>query len=271
MGSIRVMSFNVRGDYNEGIRSWKQRAPVCIELIQDLAPDVVGFQELQPTHYTSLQRDLTGYTIELGLPYDYEEHPSIAWKANRLEKQESGYFWLSETPEEFSRGWDAACVRSLFWIRFRVKRSGRSILFLNTHLDHVGKQARLESARQIVKRVKTIRRKEEPVILTLDLNDEPGSPAYRHIVQQEFLDCFIESGGQDGPELFTFHGFVGQPQPEGRRIDHIFLSPGESRMLPSEVRIPTYCRKEKDSQTGLEECCYPSDHYPVVVDIDFDE
>ena len=58
----------------------------------------------------------------------------------------SGTFWLSETPEKPSMGWDASYNRVVTWGKFKSKVSGKHFLVFNTHFDHRGDEARKNSA-----------------------------------------------------------------------------------------------------------------------------
>jgi len=124
---LRIMTFNVRGDYNDGLNAWAKRSALNVATILEYAPDVIGFQEAQDVHLDVYRERLAGYALELGPQYN-NDHPysynAVALREDVLEKAEAGGFWLSETPDETGFGWDAACVRSANWVRLRGAGGG---------------------------------------------------------------------------------------------------------------------------------------------------
>jgi hypothetical protein len=115
---------------------------------------------------------------------------TIAYLPERLELLDRGGFYLSETPEVWSLGWDATYVKALTWARFRHREDQLEFLSLNTHLEHIGERARVESVHLILSRLPELHAKNSPVIFTGDVT-------------------FLDAGGEDSAATFTFHGFEG--------------------------------------------------------------
>src|SRR5690606_41419680 len=53
-----------------------------------------------------------------------------------------GQFYLSETPDRSSYGWDAAAIRLCNWVLFNDRNTGRNFFVFNAHFDHIGQVAR---------------------------------------------------------------------------------------------------------------------------------
>jgi endonuclease/exonuclease/phosphatase family metal-dependent hydrolase len=261
LSSFRVMTFNVRGANREdGINIWPQRAQLNIEMIEHYAPDLIGFQECQHGNLTIYQEQLKQYQHVSGPlagneePYDYN---TISWKPSRLRQINSGSFWLSQTPEVAAFGWDAACIRAAHWMRFKLVGNEKELLHVNTHLDHVGEQARQEGARLILQWLTQLRDTNLPIIVTGDFNCEPGSPAYRLFLEHDFVDVYIATGNIDDELAGTFHDFgkIDTSFKEAQwRIDWILLHDPLGQLQPRTCEILRY------AQPPL----YPSDHYPVL-------
>src|SRR5690606_11916765 len=185
---------------------------------------VVGAQEALDHQVKQLMEDMHGFAwVGVGRTDGKTggEYSPILYRTDRLELLDDGTFWLSPTPDEPSKGWDAALPRIATWARFRDRAGGGEFLAVNTHFDHVGEEARTQSARLIVERVKAMQG-DLPVIITGDFNAQPDSDAYRTMAEA-FRDARdVSTTGHFGPDG-TFGTFTPRPQP-ARRIDYIFVN-----------------------------------------------
>lgn len=267
MSGLRVMSFNVRGArFLDGENSWERRAALNVETIRRCAPDLIGFQELELDHLRAYQQHLPEYEYWLGLKTSSNEPPfeyvAIFWKAERLILLDAGGFWLNEEPHMFAPGWDAACTRVANWARLRMVDNGHELLFLNTHLDHVGEEARVNGTELILRRLSELQTNDLPVIVSGDFNCHPGSPAYKLFIERGFVDTYLTSSNRGDETSNTFHAFgrlnvkTGKQKGEILRIDWIL-----SRDQVGQLR-PEQCEIVRDARPPL----YPSDHYPVVTE-----
>ena len=264
MIKFRAMTFNVRGIFpsmNDGVNAWEFRSAFTAEVIRKYSPDVIGFQEMQKTHWNDYLAALPEFERSLGPEADNQEpycYMSIFWKPDVFEKTDEGKFWLSPTPEVYSKGWGTSCVRSANWTRLRPKGGeGFELLFLDTHLDHGSRLAKIEGARLIAKRLEEIRRKSDLVLVTADFNSVPGSDVHSEFAGAGFADTFLASGRKDGPGVSTGHGF-GRVPPDGMcRIDWILAKTSLPGVTFENATIAT------DNKAPL----YPSDHYPYFVDV----
>lgn len=144
-----VMTMNMRYDNPEdGENNWRFRRERIAAMLREQAPDVFGTQELLANQYDDLGALLPDYrSVGVGREDGDRagEFNAVFFRADAFELLDSGTFWLSEEPERpGSKGWDGACERLATWVVLRRGGDGREFLFINTHLDHVGEQARRE-------------------------------------------------------------------------------------------------------------------------------
>lgn len=258
--TIGVMTFNIRYDNpSDGVHRWDLRKDWVGEIINTTFPDIVGIQEALRHQLDSLAVRLpeyqwTGVGRSDGL--NSGEFSPIFYRADRLVLQDGGTFWLSDTPDSTgSVGWDAALPRIVTWGRFLNLRSGDSFYAFNTHFDHRGVVARLESAKLIVDRVLQIAGS-SPYILTGDFNFQDSSPAYTALLDDGVNGTGLTDSRSvaEMADIGTFRGFeTGSTEP--RTIDYIFVSPDV---------IPTGHRVLDESRDGR----YPSDHLPVYATVE---
>ena len=172
---------------------------------------------------------------------------------------DSGCFWLSETPDKPSVGWDAKYPRICSWAQLQDRNTGNTLYFLNTHFDHVGKQARKESACMIVK---WIRRHSDcgETILVGDFNVDQRSESYRELVKTGFLTDSFEAAPIRMAATGTVNGFDPQRW-TGQRIDHVLVTRGIEVLRYGLLTNPYW----SVDCAGNREARLPSDHYPVSV------
>lgn len=172
--SLRVMTYNIRYDNpQDPVHSWEKRKSKVLQIINDHRPDVLGVQEAL-SHQV---KDLVGSEKNLafvGVGRDdgrkAGEFSAIIFRTDRFDLQEHGDFWLSEKPDEpGSIGWDAAHPRIATWALVIDKQEARKILLVNTHLDHIGQEARKRSVELIKSRIAELGY-DVPVIITGDFN-----------------------------------------------------------------------------------------------------
>jgi len=164
------------------------------------------------------------------------EYAPIFYKKDRFILLDSGCFWLSETPDKPSVGWDAKYPRICSWAQLQDRNTGNTLYFLNTHFDHVGKQARKESACMIVK---WIRRHSDcgETILVGDFNVDQRSESYRELVKTGFLTDSFEAAPIRMAATGTVNGFDPQRW-TGQRIDHVLVTRGIEVLRYGLLRTP---------------------------------
>lgn len=258
---IDVMSFNVRYDNpGDSLNNWRFRKDRVANAIRFYDAEIVGTQEVLHGQLQDLQQRLPEYgVIGVGREDGKEkgEYSALWYKKDRFEVLDSGNFWLSETPEVAgSKGWDGACERIAAWAKLKDKESGKVVLALNTHLDHIGEVARREGVALVLDRVQELG-KGLQVIVTGDFNAGPESDVIRQVTDTDnpkhLVDARTIAPIVYGPD-WTFHDFGRWPLAERERIDYVFLGEG--------WQVTRY-----GILAELENEAYLSDHAPVLVTI----
>jgi endonuclease/exonuclease/phosphatase family metal-dependent hydrolase len=258
---VRVMSFNVRyATALDGDNHWDKRKQFLAETVLAFDPDLLGTQETQAGQRDFLAEKLTGYEAFGAGRDDGKDHGEMAalfFRKGRFEKTAGGHFWLSDTPDTpGSKGWDAALPRIATWVKLkdRTDPKGQPVLFLNTHLDHMGRKARAASAALVRKKLVELGDGCR-VIVTGDFNAGEGSDPYTALFGDTdgkpapVIDSFRAAYPTRGKAEGTFNGFKADAV-TGDRIDWI----GCSRDW--DVRLAGIDRTTQDGRT-------PSDHFPV--------
>lgn len=250
---MEVMSYNIKyANENDGENSWSQRKDFITNQLKFYEPDIFGVQEAvlgQLTHFTS---ELDGYEY-IGTGRDggeKGEFSALLYKTAKFDVQLSGTFWLAKDVTKPSKGWDAAFPRVCTYALFEDKETGKQFWVFNTHFDHRGTKARLESAKLVITKMKEINTAGLPAILMGDLNLEPETKAIKLIADELRDSRKIAKKVAFGSEG-TFNGYKFH-EPVTRRIDYIFVN--------NEVEVLKYgvLTDSKDQK-------YPSDHFPVLI------
>ena len=251
---MRFMTYNLRYDNpNDGENRWDLRKEFLRDQLKFFEPDVMGIQEGLKHQLDYLDGELSAYSyIGVGRDDGKEkgEYTAIFYKVERLRLIKESTFWLSESPDQISVGWDAALERICTYALFEEKGSGAKFYVFNTHFDHRGEKARRKSAQLILKQIKTLNEENYPAILMGDLNLTPDTKAIKSI-SKKLGDSRHVAKLAFGPDA-TFTGFDFSKAPQ-RRIDYIFAS--------DNIEIQKYAVLT-DSQNQK----YPSDHFPVFIE-----
>lgn len=223
---INVITYNIRyATENDGINAWSKRKDNVKALINFYEADILCTQEALAEQYDFLLENSGFEAVGAGRDDGKRkgEFSPIYYNKSRFSKKDGGVFWLSQTPNVPSKGWDAMFNRVCTWVRLYDKLNKKEFLVFNTHYDHVGVQARIESAKLIKQKIQEIAPK-LPVVYTGDLNVTPETEAIATI--KSFLNDSKEVSMEApyGPEG-TFNGFKFD-SPLKDRIDYIFVNKG---------------------------------------------
>lgn len=255
--NIKAMTYNIRLNVDsDGENSWDYRKDYFLSQIQFYEPDVLGMQEVTPGQLTYIASKLKDYSF-VGIGRDENnqgESSNIFFKKDRFKLKESGTFWLSDTPDRVSKGWDAAINRICTYLLLYDRTMKKQFWVFNTHLDHIGELARTNSIFLIMDKIKSINKGNFPVVFMGDLNSEPETARIKSlkIVMQDTREISIQKPfGPDG----TFNGFK-HNEAVTRLIDYIFISKGKSFLVQKYAVLSD----SKDLK-------YPSDHLPVYVEL----
>ncbi|MGE0020587.1 MAG: endonuclease/exonuclease/phosphatase family protein [Draconibacterium sp.] len=254
---INVVTFNIRfNTENDGINAWPNRIEMATGLLKFHEADLFGLQEALHGQILDVQKNMPGFDW-FGVGRDDGEKGGefspIFYNKSKFILIESGTFWLSETPEEPSKGWDAALNRVVTWGKLKSKVTGKMFYYYNTHFDHMGVEARKNSANLIISKIKkTVGDSGYPVILTGDFNLTPETEGIANIRKYLRDSRKITIAPPYGP-TGTFNSFDWNA-PMKDRIDYVFVN--------EMVDVLKYA-----ALTDSKEMRWPSDHLPVFAKI----
>ena len=249
--SVRIMSFNIRCADVNGTEAYKRRL-IALEEILRIAPDSLGVQEATPEWMLWLralpQYGVVGEGREGGFR---GEHCPVLYNREKYRLVDSDTFWLSETPDEVSYGWDAECLRVCTWAMLENRKTGARYVHVNSHFDYTEGVAVRESANMITALIAE-RFADVPVVFTADMNTTAGSEAYR-IMTASLTDT--RTAAPDSVSFGTFHG--AHPETHaGYIIDYVLCSPDIT---------PLVYRTITEGVNGR----FVSDHFPIYADLRF--
>ena len=275
-----VATYNIRqANHVDSVagNGWGQRVPYIANLVRFHGFDIFGTQEGFKFMLDDLKANLPGFEyIGVGRDNGAEkgEHAAIFYKTDKFNVLDHGDFWLSETPDSVSFGWDAVCRRVCTWGKFRNKETGFTFVYFNLHMDHIGVVARAESAKLILQKIKDFP-EPLPVMLSGDFNVDQNSESYKLLNESGIMKDAYETSEFIYANNGTFNNYNSQAFTKDR-IDHIFLSP-EFTVKKYGVLTDTYRTEnvinetEKTSNFPKEVTLSkwtartPSDHYPVML------
>jgi len=252
---ICVASYNIRfNNPKDGINAWPNRKDMVKSLVRYHGFDLFGVQEALRGQLNDLAEMNEFAFLGKGRDDGKEagEHSAIFYKKDRFNVLDSGDFWLSETPDKPGKGWDATCCnRICSWAKFKDRTTGKNFYFFSVHFDHQGVEARRQSGKLMVQKIKEIA-KNEPVICVGDLNSTPDTEQVQTI-QTLLNDSYRVTAMPPYGPVGTFNGFKFEA-PMKDRIDYIFVS--------KTIDVLKYA-----VLTDANEQRYPSDHQPVVATV----
>lgn len=253
---IKVISFNIRtanGDKNTG-NAWNIRKKAIPPMFKKENPTVFGVQEALSEQVNFLNTELPEYAyVGVGRDDGKEkgEFMSIFYKKSDASLVDWGTFWLSQTPDIPSKGWDAAYNRTATWAIFKHEPTGKRFIYVNTHLDNAGKLARQNGLLLIRDKILEMNKEGLPVILTADFNSSTDNAIF------DCVKAVMQDARKTCPSTDNHASFNGWGQ-SSSVIDHIFYYGF------SGIRFRTVT----ESYEGVQ---YMSDHYPVSAILEFPE
>ena len=248
---IKVVSFNIRCCDDKDGHAIAERAPRLHAAVAPIQPDVIGLQEYRPKWKGHIAQH---FGEEYALYNKYRsrlspESAPILWRRDKFVCEDKGYFWLSDTPEKESRGWDERynCHRICEWVILREKQTGTQFTFMNTHFGF-GDKGQAASAQLIYDYSRRI--SDLPTFVTGDFNMSPDTPGYRRMTA-----LFTDANAATRKDWsLTFHGYCPEKHADAH-IDYCFVN---EKITPIDVQV---IRGTFDGK-------YPSDHYGLEIDLE---
>ena len=285
---LNVGSFNIRnggtlregqerpkkGDYSK-FNGWDDRKQYVCDMINLEAFDVFGSQEVKHNQLVEMMAMLPDYAY-VGVARDdgaeKGEYCPVFYRKKAFKLLDGGTFWLSETPDEVSKGWDGVCRRICTWAHLERKSDKTRFFFISTHLDHKGKVAQIEGGKLVLDWIKQ-NCKGETVIVVGDYNVTQDSDCYKVFANSGVLEDTYETAKYRFAPTGTFNGF-NPKRYTTHRIDHIFVSKGTKvsrygvltyhyfRDMNAELEaMDTLAPKEIKGENRDTKCI--SDHYAI--------
>lgn len=246
--SIRVMSANVRclNPLDLGKKSWFYRADLLMENVRKNAPTVIGFQEVTKWQYSYLTDTLSGFDSVITYRdkmFNSEGCP-VFYRSDLYTLIDKNSFWLSETPEEMSKDWGAACYRICSYVILEEKTSGKQFVVFNTHLDHVSDEARIHGINVVLDKIKEFG--SLPAVIMGDFNAGEASETYKN-ASKNFLDAKYQTENTMSGATYQNWG----QRLANENIDYFMIS--KTGFDVEEYKVVN------DTYDGV----YPSDHFPI--------
>jgi len=255
---MTLMTYNIRLDTNsDGENAWIYRKTFLCNQIQFYEPDIFGIQEALPSQVAYMKEYLAQYEyIGVGRdPNNQGESSNIFFKKDRFHLLKSNTFWLSETPDKVSKGWDAAINRICTYGLFYDTVMSIHFWVFNTHLDHIGEIARAKSIHLILNKIEALNQNKYPVFFMGDLNLLDNSSIIDSLKNTMDDSRDITQNKPFGP-TGTFNGFQ-HSMPLTNRIDYIFLSKNNPYSVTKYAILSDHIDMK-----------FPSDHLPVYIEVD---
>tara|TARA_R110002051_G_scaffold324970_1_gene424878 strand:- start:49662 stop:50414 length:753 start_codon:yes stop_codon:yes gene_type:complete len=248
------MSFNLRfNNPKDNENSWENRKEEVLDMLRYYSPEIIGIQEGLENQVSYIDSTLQDYNY-VGVGREDArtrgEYAAIFYKTNRLKLLESKTYWLSEKPEEVSVGWDAAMERIVTFSKFKDLKNLDTLYVFNAHYDHVGKIARVESSKLILKIIHDRRLLNEKIIVMGDLNSEQGDEPIK-LLKQTLEDSYENKNTKTYGPLGTYNAF-NRDLIMQRRIDYIFTK---------NINVIEYIHIDDKRKNNL----FLSDHLPVLL------
>lgn len=264
--ALRIASHNVHyillnaenGPWS--VDGWNARKAALDATFKELDADIIAFQEMESfargnDGSVNLARD---FLLEKNPEYaaaasgDWREFPStqpIFYRRHALELKDQGWFFFSDTPDIiYSRTYNGSFPAFASWALFSPMDGGPEFYIFNVHFEYKSRSNRRLSAQLVRDRIAPKVEGGARVILAGDLNALHGSRTMGLLEEAGLEFAHVEGSTYHFNRGINLFG----------AIDHIGVSPGLG--FASE---PLVLRERVDGQ-------WPSDHYPVLVDIAVD-
>ena len=270
--NVRLFSYGDGKKYN----GWWHRGGYLCDLVKAQRFDVFGAQEVKQKQMDTLRNQLADYGyIGVGRDDGKEagEYCPVFYRRSRLKMLDGGTFWLSDTPEKASRGWDGACNRICTWGYFQDKVTKAKFYFLNTHIENRGAVAKTKGIELVMKFIEE-HCKGAQVIVTGDMNVNQGSEWYNLFLSGGVLKDSYEATPIRFAPSGTFSTFT-PTRYSTNRIDHIFVSKSVDVASYSVMTLHYWRATDEEIEAGKRNYAnietrpvhLLSDHYPVQVKV----
>ena len=233
MSDITICSLNLRYANNPSQNTQSIREPLIADFVSTYKPDSIGTQECEIFWRIRLDAVLTGYERAMSVPTGVTTKNYIWYNPETLTKIDSGVFWLSETPDQESKGFGSNFFISCCWAMFEVKATGARYVHFNAHLDAYNADIREKEIEVLLERVQPFLDEGYAVLMTGDYNCTIDSNPVKRVLETGFISSQLEAPKTS--TLGTFNSFKDRSEREYTGpIDFIFAN---EFATPNEVEV----------------------------------
>lgn len=250
-----IVTFQAEGPWSIG--DWGRRKVPLDLAFKAIDADVIGFQEMESFGgSSSSSQNLTldwllennrGYgAAAVGDPRIFPSTQPILYRTHRLKPLDQGWFFFSETPDViYSRTFNGSFPAFASWAEFEDLETGAAFRVVNLHTDFRSRSNRLQSMELVAERIEPWIDAGETVFVIGDFNARSGARTLQ----------IVEEKGVTFPKVqgSTYH--LNRGLNLFGAIDHIGIA-GDAEP----VGEPIVLRQKFDGE-------WPTDHYPVILDV----
>lgn len=257
LGQTSFITYNIRyNNPNDGVNWWEHRKSEVSEMMNYYVPEIIGIQEGLESQVKYLDSTLVGYNY-IGVGRDdgklKGEFTAVFYKTVRYKILSTKTYWLSETPNKVSTGWDASMERIVTFVEFLDLKTNERLYVFNCHYDHKGKIAQKKSSELLLRIIDDKKITDQKIIVMGDFNAEPNDEPIQ-ILKNELIDHYNKKGVVSYGPLGTFNQFATEKLIE-RRIDYI---------LTKNITVKAYIHIDDRRKNNL----FLSDHLPVMIKVE---
>ena len=257
LGQTSFMTYNIRyNNPNDGVNWWGHRKSEVSEMINYYAPEIIGIQEGLENQVKYLDSTLVDYNY-VGVGRDdgklKGEFTAVFYKKECYKIRSTKTYWLSETPNKVSIGWDASMERIVTFVEFLDLKTNETLYVFNCHYDHKGRIAQKKSSELLLQIIDDKKIDDQKIIVMGDFNAQPNDEPIKTL-KKELIDHYNKSGVVSYGPLGTFNQFATDKLIE-RRIDYI---------LTKNITVKTYIHIDDRRKNNL----FLSDHLPVMIKVE---
>lgn len=238
---FRFVSQNILSKDVAGGNTVEDRQPRFKALMQEYCPDIVGIQEYSTDWETYINSEFGEVYTEIS-----PATQALLLRKSRYEVQDSGFFYLSPTPDVRSQFEGDSGPRTCIWAIATDKLTKTTFLILNCHPDWNNDSQRALQVEVIFSQMGE-KMHQYPTLFCGDFNTLPTGPVYSQITQN-VKDASTNTENNLSDVDYTYHNFGKSSD----LIDYIFYT---------EPFKPIAYRIISDMYKGQ-----VSDHYGIMAD-----
>ena len=258
--NIRIMSYNIpmgniKVTDGNGQNTWLNRSYAIPRYLLDVAPDLIGLQEPVRQSLIDILVGIPNYAL-VGRGRNKEaadggEYSCIVYRIDRFRVLDHGTYWLTETPDKYSKIEGSTHYRIATWALMEDLKTGAKFLYTNTHLSYDSEPVRLAQIKIMKQHMYELNQKygaQLPHFLTGDFNMRDSEENYTYVLNWQLRMRDMWS---------TARKSVDNCSASASRIDYIYATTNV---------FSTYAQWDnRKTEDGF----WMSDHNPIWADVYF--